>query len=66
MSKASKVVPCRGRNGTALNIENGKVSPPPRRKNTDTRPREYLTDDEVDRLIVAPRDWVDTVTGTLH
>ena len=50
MSKASNVVPFRGRNGTAPNIENGKV-PPPRRKNSDSRPREYLTSDEVDRLI---------------
>ena len=50
MSKASNVVPLRGRNGTAPNIVNGKV-PPPRRKNSDSRPREYLTSDEVDRLI---------------
>ncbi len=50
MSKASNVVPLRGRNGTAPNIENGKV-PPPRRKNSESRPREYLTGDEVDRLI---------------
>ena len=51
MSKASNVVPLRGRDGTAPNIENGKV-PPPRRKNSDSRPREYLTSDEVDRLKV--------------
>ncbi len=55
MSKASNVVPLRGKNGTAPNIENGKVSPPPRRSNKDVRPREYLTGDEVDRLIVAAK-----------
>ena len=55
MSKASNVVPLRGRNAATPNIVNGKVSPPPRRKNSDSRPREYLTGDEVDRLIVQPR-----------
>ena len=54
MSKASNVVPLRGRNGTAPNIVNGKV-PPPRRSNKAVRPREYLTSDEVDRLIVAAK-----------
>ncbi len=50
MSKVSNVVPLRGRNAAAPNIVNGKV-PPPRRKNSESRPREYLTSDEVDRLI---------------
>ena len=51
MSQASKVVPFRGRNGAAPNIENGKVQPPIRKKNQDVRSREHLTPDEVDRLI---------------
>ena len=51
MSKASNVVAFRGRNGTAPNIENGKVQPPIRKKNQDVRSREHLTPDEVDRLI---------------
>ncbi len=59
MSKASNVVPLRGKNGPAPNIENGKV-PPPRRKNSDSRPREYLTADEVDRLIVCSQGTRET------
>ena len=54
MSKVSNVVPLRGRNAAAPNIENGKV-PPPRRSNKDVRPREYLTSDEVERLTVAAK-----------
>jgi len=54
MSKASNVVPLRGKNGTAPNTLNGKV-PPPRRSNKDVRPREYMTSDEVDRLTVAAK-----------
>ena len=54
MSKASNVVPFRGKNGTAPNIENGKV-PPPRRRNKDVRSREHLVSDEVDRLITSAR-----------
>ena len=55
MSQTSKVVPFRGRKRAALNIKNGKVSPPPRRKNTDVRSREHLTPDEVGRLIVSAK-----------
>ena len=55
MRQASNIVPLRGRNAAAPNIVNGKVSPPPRRKNSDSRPREYLTSDEVDRLICAAK-----------
>ncbi len=54
MSQTSKVVAFRGRNGTTPNIENGNV-PPLRRPNKDLRSREYLTADEVDRLMVAAR-----------
>ena len=54
MNKVSNVVPLRGRNAAAPNIVNGKV-PPARRKNSDSRSREYLTSDEVDRLIVAAK-----------
>lgn len=35
--------------------ENGKVSPPRRRKNAATRTREYLTETEVGRLLTAAR-----------
>ena len=51
MSKASNVVAFRGRNGTAPNIENGKVQPRMRKKNQDVWSREHLTPDEVNRLI---------------
>ena len=36
---------------------NGTV-PPPRRRNRDVRPREYLTPKEVERLIAPPRNVV--------
>jgi type 1 fimbriae regulatory protein FimE len=35
--------------------ENGKVAPPRRRKNTATRTREYLTPEEVEKLLGAAR-----------
>ena len=54
MSKASNVVPLRGTNLARPSIENGNV-PPLRRPNKDLRSREYLTADEVDRLMVAAR-----------
>ena len=54
MSKVSNVVPLRGANRGKPNALNGKV-PPLRRKNSDSRPREYLTGDEVDSLIVAAK-----------
>ncbi len=36
------------------NIENGRV-PPPRKKNADVRPREYLLPDEINRLLAAAK-----------
>ena len=54
MSKASNVVPLRGTNLARPSIDNGKV-PPLRRPNKDLRSREYLTADEVDRLMAAAR-----------
>src|ERR1039458_7496689 len=36
--------------------ESGKVAPPRRRKNTATRTREYLTPDEVEKLLGAARN----------
>ena len=54
MSQASKVIPFRGRNAAAPNTVNGKV-PPPRRKNSEVRSREYLTPDEVQQLINAAK-----------
>ena len=35
--------------------KNGKVAPPPRRRNADRRSREYLTQREVDKVLVAAR-----------
>jgi len=55
MSKTSNVVPLQGRNRAAPNTLNGKVPPPPRKKNKDARSREYLTPDEVERLMVAAK-----------
>ena len=54
MKQSSKVVPFRGLNRPAPNTLNGKV-PPPRKRNKDVRSREYLTGDEVERLITAAR-----------
>ena len=36
------------------NIENGRV-PPPRKKNADVRPREYLLPDEINRLLATAK-----------
>ena len=36
------------------NIENGRV-PPPRKKNADVRPREYLLPDEINRILAAAK-----------
>jgi len=36
------------------NIENGRV-PPPRKKNADVRPREYLLPDEINRVLAAAK-----------
>ena len=54
MSKVSNVVPLRGANRASPNALNGKV-PPLRRKNSDYRSREYLTSDEVGRLMIAAK-----------
>ena len=55
MSKTSNVVRLRVPNKAAPNTENGKVSPPSRKTNKESRSREYLTPDEVDRLMVAAK-----------
>jgi len=55
MSQTSNVVRLRMPNKAAPNIENGKVSPPLRKTNKESRSREYLTPDEVDRLMVAAK-----------
>jgi type 1 fimbriae regulatory protein FimE len=36
-------------------IKNGKVAPPSRKKNTDLRPREYLTSSEIELLMKAAK-----------
>ena len=54
MSTASNVVPLRGTKSARPSIENGKV-PPLRRPNKDLRSREYLTAEEVDRLMTSAR-----------
>jgi len=41
------------RRRSRLNAVNGKVAPPRRRPNKDTRSREYLTPSEMDRLLDA-------------
>lgn len=38
------------------NTQNGKVVPPRRRKNSETRSREYLTADEIGKLLQAAKD----------
>ena len=55
MSRSSNVVRLRMPNKAAPNIENGKVRPPSRKTNKEVRSREYLTPDEVDRLMVAAK-----------
>jgi len=54
MQSTNKVVPLRGKKRPRLNIENGKV-PPPRKTNKEVRSREYLTPDEIERLMVAAK-----------
>ncbi len=54
MRRTSNVVALRGRNRAAPNTLNGKV-PPPRKTNKEVRSREYLTPDEVERLLVAAK-----------
>ena len=55
MSQTSNVVRLRMPNRAVPNIENGKVSPPSRKTNKESRSREYLTPDEIDRLMVAAK-----------
>ncbi len=54
MSQTSNIVAFRGRKAAVPNIENGNV-PPARRKNSEARSREFLTPDEVERLITAAK-----------
>lgn len=54
MSQTSNVVPLSGKRRGRPSTENGKV-PPKRVPNKDLRSREYLTADEVDKLMVATR-----------
>jgi len=54
MPQTSNVIPLRGRKAAAPNIENGNV-PPTRRKNSEARSREFLTPDEVERLLTAAK-----------
>ncbi len=54
MNQTSNIVAFRGRKAEAPNIENGNV-PPARRKNSEARSREFLTPDEVERLITAAK-----------
>jgi len=54
MNQTSNVVPLKGTKKRPPNIVNGKV-PPKRVPNKDLRSREYLTSDEVDRLMTAAR-----------
>lgn len=51
----STVIDLATRRAPAPTAENGKVSPPRRRKNADSRPREFLTPQEVARLRKAAR-----------
>ena len=54
MTTVSNVVPLKGTKQTDPSTVNGKV-PPLRRKNKDVRSREYLTAEEVDRLMAAAK-----------
>src|SRR6056297_1888108 len=55
MSKPSNVAPLRGGQRKTPVIENGKVSPPVRRRNSESRSREYLTPKEMERLMAAAK-----------
>ena len=48
-----QVVDLLARRGNEPNTVNGKVAPPRRRPNHETRTREYLTPPEVDSLLAA-------------
>jgi integrase len=54
MATMSNVVPLKGTKKAGPSTVNGKV-PPLRRKNKDVRSREYLTAEEVDRLMAAAK-----------
>ncbi len=54
MAATSKVIPFRGAKRPAPTRENGKVLPV-RVKNSEVRTREYLTTDEVERLIASAK-----------
>ncbi len=54
MAASSKVIPLRPENRPAPTRENGKVLPL-RVKNSEVRTREYLTADEIERLIVSAK-----------
>lgn len=49
----SNITPLRPKQDKAPTLENGKVSPPSRRRNSELRSREYLTAKEVQALMVA-------------
>ena len=55
MRRTSNIVALRGRNRAAPNTLNGKDSPPPRKTNKEVRSREYLSGNEIDRLMVAAK-----------
>jgi len=50
----NKVTALRPDRARRLNIQNGRV-PPPRKKNADVRPREYLLPDEINRVLAAAK-----------
>lgn len=52
-NQVSNVIAFSGTKDHTSTIVNGKVKPPVRRKNLESRPREYLTPKEVDRLVKA-------------
>ncbi len=54
MSTASNIVPLKGAKRASPNTLNGKVMPL-RRANKELRSREYLTNEEVDQLMMAAR-----------
>ncbi len=54
MAASSKVIPFRGRKRAAPTRENGKVLPL-RVRNSEVRTREYLTADEIERLITSAK-----------
>ena len=56
MPEFSKVVAFKGNSKPSPNIVNGKVQPPRRQFNKEVRSREYLTPDEVERLMLAAKN----------